>query len=143
MDEQQQAHTEEPGRAPEPVPAPASPLTPPPQPPVAPRRRNVRGALGMATALVLAFVWGGIADGPEEALERVHLIGGRAPARIRQDPHRYSGDALLLLSDHRFRTSERDAVRAEAEEREDLRTVTAQTALERLAAPNQILRREL
>ncbi len=29
--------------------------------PAAPKRRSYRGALGMATALVLAFVWGGLA----------------------------------------------------------------------------------
>jgi hypothetical protein len=31
-------------------------------PTLPPRRRNWRGGLGMATAIVLAFVWGGIAD---------------------------------------------------------------------------------
>ena len=51
MDEQQQAR-------PEPVPT----VTAAPEPAPPPRKRNWQGALGLGTALVLAFVWGGIAD---------------------------------------------------------------------------------
>jgi hypothetical protein len=53
MDEQQGATTAEPVM---PV-SPVQPAVPP-----APRRRRWHGALGMATAIVLAFIWGGIAD---------------------------------------------------------------------------------
>src|SRR5438552_15070909 len=49
----------------------------------APRRRDWRGALGMGTALVLAFVWGGIADrqmGPGKAAARVLPVAAQGTA---------------------------------------------------------------
>lgn len=61
MDEHQQAGTGDPIGPREPVRAPGPPMAAP-QPVAGPRRRNMRGALGVATAIVLAFVWGGIAD---------------------------------------------------------------------------------
>ena len=51
-----------------PAPGPAMQPAPPP------RRRNWRGGLGVATAIVLAFVWGGIADrqlAPARSMARI------------------------------------------------------------------------
>src|SRR5206468_5512954 len=65
------------------------PDAPPHEPGPAPRRRDWRGGLGMAIALVLAFVWGGIADqqlapskGPRvasAAVAGVAVLGSQQP----------------------------------------------------------------
>lgn len=79
-----------------------------PQPPAAPLRRRHRGAIGMAAALVLAFVWGGLAYrelGPRSA----RAFAGVAPTAVAgaQAPPRWveefatafcSGDATTLAA---------------------------------------------
>ena len=63
----------------------ASAGVPPPAPPR--RKRDWQGALGMATALALAFVWGGIADH--------QLSPGTKAARILPAPAAAANTAVL------------------------------------------------
>jgi hypothetical protein len=52
-----------------------------PQPPVARARRSYRGGIGMAVALILAFVWGGLAY--RELGPKARALAATAPTAVR------------------------------------------------------------